>query len=733
MKKIYTLLVIIFFSLSAIAQTTYYVRTDGSDLNDGKSWTNAFATLTKAVESSVKNDEIKMGSGVYNSASTCLIDKSLTITGSFDDNGNQKLSELTVLDGINTHKIMKIVEPITGIPVHVTLDGLCFANGSFNGTANGAAIEFLKSSGMVNNCVFRSNNAISSGGGALSFDKTTVKSTIVNCLFKDNSAKFGGAVYSGQRTVVDIINSTISKNSCEETGSGGGVYADGTVSLQNSILWENKKGNEDDQINGKGKYYLDHNILQGGVLVDNIDNHLQSNMVIQQNSSFTISGRNVPGQQIKVACSWNTNETYNLTANTNGYWSVQVQTPVGSFEPVTISVEGKEKKEFTNILIGEVWFCSGQSNMKLRVKDAENGPAEVADAQNYPNIRLLNIDIAQSEIPLDALKEKWQVCSSATIPNFSAVGYFFGRKLFQDLNVPIGLINASWGDTTAEVWVNRDSVLNSTDPAVIVGATRNDQTPRSTLSTAYKIGSAYNAMIYPLRNIPVKGAIWYQGESNQGYPYYYPGLLKILVKNWRSLWGADEQQFPFYIAQICPYNRMHNFPTYYSNPAMRFMLAKATEIIPNSGIECNDDLANLTDIHPKNKQDVGLRLAWMALFKTYGKTLYENKMTALYTGHVIDGNQFKVSFSNAGTGLTTKDAQAPSMFEICGSDKVFYPANAVIEDNNSVVLTNSSVQNPVAARLGWSYVNTTNLTNSEGIPVSVFKTYDWADVSEELK
>jgi sialate O-acetylesterase len=163
------------------------------------------------------------------------------------------------------------------------------------------------------------------------------------------------------------------------------------------------------------------------------------------------------------------------------------------------------------------------------------------------------------------------------------------------------------------------------------------------------------------------------------------------------------------------------------------MQAKATEVIPNSGIECNDDLANLTDIHPKNKQDVGLRLAWMALYKTYGKTLYENKMTALYSGYVIEGNQFKVSFSNVGTGLTTKDGLAPSMFEICGSDKVFYPADAVIEDNDKVILTNSSVQHPVAARLGWSYVNTTNLTNSEGIPVSVFKTYDWADASEELQ
>jgi sialate O-acetylesterase len=158
----------------------------------------------------------------------------------------------------------------------------------------------------------------------------------------------------------------------------------------------------------------------------------------------------------------------------------------------------------------------------------------------------------QSETPTDLFSAKWSVCSQSTIPNFSAVGFFFGRKLFQDLNVPIGLINASWGDTTGEVWADRSLVLASNDPEVIIGATRNDNTPRVTPTTAYKIGSAYNAMIYPLRNIPVAGAIWYQGESNQGYPYYYPALLNILVTGYRQLWNKTDDKFPFYLAQICP-------------------------------------------------------------------------------------------------------------------------------------------------------------------------------------
>jgi len=164
---------------------------------------------------------------------------------------------------------------------------------------------------------------------------------------------------------------------------------------------------------------------------------------------------------------------------------------------------------------------------------------------------------------------------------------------------------------------------------------------------------------------------------------------------------------------------------------MRYMQAKASELISNSGIECNDDVANLTNIHPTNKQDVGLRLAWLALYKNYGKSEYNNKITSLYQSHQIDGNQVTITFKNVGTGLKTKDQLAPTMFEIAGSDKVFYPATATISGTDKVILSSSNVTNPVAARLGWSYTKTTNLVNSENLPVSVFKTYSWLDVTEE--
>ena len=494
----------------------------------------------------------------------------------------------------------------------------------------------------------------------------------------------------------------------------------------------NKKGTDTDQIKGNGKFNLEHNVIQEGVWLDYIQPNLQSNMVLQQNSNFTISGKSTPNTQIKVQCSWETaTEFHTTTVSAKGLWSITVQTPSGSFDSRTITVEGKQKAVFDNILVGEVWLCSGQSNMLFRVKDVDNGAAEVVASDAYPNIRLLNMNQIQSETPTDLFSAKWSVCSQSTIPDFSAVGFFFGRKLFQDLNVPIGLINASWGDTTGEVWADRSLVLNSTDETMKAAALVNDNTPRSGATTPYKIGSAYNAMIYPVRNIPIAGVIWYQGESNEGTPYYYPLLLKTLVQGYRQLWNTTDAKFPFYLAQICPFNRLHNFPTYYANPTMRYIQAQASELIANSGIESNDDIGNQTNIHPTNKQDVGLRLAWLALNKTYGKTEYNNKITSFYQSHQIEGNQLTVTFKNVGAGLKTKDQLAPTMFEIAGSDKVFYPATATISGTDKVVLSSSSVANPVAARLGWSYIKTTNLVNSENLPVSVFKTYSWLDTTEE--
>ena len=719
-----------------MGQTIYYVKINGNDSNDGKSWTSAFATITKAISSAVQNDEIRVGQGTFNSTATYTMTSSLTIKGSYDANGTQDYSNKTILDGKNTYRIMRAYWTSTGAVPDIKIDGFKFVNA--NSVGYSGAVVFDKSTGIVSNCEFANNASPIYGGGGFALVNSTSKCTIVNCNFYENSGKDGGAIYCGTGSILDIINCTIANNTCG-TGVGGGIFSNGTVNIDNSIIWGNKKGSDGDQFNGSGIFNMNHNIVQDfympeRLVEDSIVNHnLQSHMVMQQNRDFVIKGKASANSEIRVHCSWDDASTnYTTTVADDRKWSITVYTPSGSFESRTITVESDNKTyTFNDILVGEVWLCSGQSNMLFQVKNVANSAEEVPNASLYPNIRLLNLTRVKSDVKLDTFNSPWQVCSKSTIPDFSAVAYFFGRKLLQDLNVPIGLINASWGDTTGEVWADRDSVLNCSDPNVVSGATTNDNTPRVDASTPYKIGSAYNGMIYPLRNIPMAGAIWYQGESNTGRPYYYPGLLNVLVNSWRHLLNRSASEFPFYISQICPYTRKFAFPTYYANPTMRFIQTNASELIPNSGVESNDDIADLNNIHPTNKQDVGLRLAWLALNKTYGKTEYYNKLTPLFKEYSVESNQVTVTFKNVGDGLKTTDGLAPTMFEIAGSNKIFYPANATISGTDKVILSNPNVTNPIAARLGWSYIKITNLVSTENLPVSVFKTYNWLDATEE--
>ncbi|MBD1432496.1 hypothetical protein H8B06_06660 [Sphingobacterium sp. DN00404] len=457
-----------------------------------------------------------------------------------------------------------------------------------------------------------------------------------------------------------------------------------------------------------------------------VNNNLQKNMVLQQNSTFMVAGRGTPGQYVTITASWNKANVDEVEVDQEGRWSKSIRIPAGSFEAQAIKVSGKNSFEFNDILIGEVWLCSGQSNMWYPMKEVLGGLDEIVKADASNGVRLLNLPQVQADAPTDKWNATWQKCSPSSLEWFSAVGYYFAKQLRQSLQVPIGIINASWGDTTGEVWAERSAVLAT--PSVREFALQQDKQPRADPFSPYKIGAAYNAMIYPIRDIPIAGAIWYQGEANMDNPSYYPDLLETVADSWRALWNKEANDFPFYIAQICPYKRMYNFQTNYANPNMRFAQLQASKRIANSGIICNDDIADLDDIHPKNKKDVGLRFAYLALAAHYKKE--DGDRSPIFDGFTVDGNKLIVDFQFASTGLKTKDGLAPSQFEIAGVDKVFYPADAVIA-GNKVLLTSSRVPHPIAARLGWSYTKISNLVGSSGLPVSVFKTYAWADPEEE--
>lgn len=455
-----------------------------------------------------------------------------------------------------------------------------------------------------------------------------------------------------------------------------------------------------------------------------VDPTLQSNMILQQNATFRITGKGTPNEPIRAICSWEPEGTvHDAVVGKNSEWCIPVQTPAAGKTPHSINIIGRTDNPFVNILVGEVWLCAGQSNMQWFLKDARNGAAELAACADT-RIRVLDMDRNQSDTPSRTFSAKWKPCTPGTMGDFSAVGYFFGRKLAQELDIPIGLVAANQGNTAIEVWMERQSVESDQqlrENAQLRNSPHDDGSP-------HQVASCYNARIYPLRNMPVAGAIWYQGENNQGYPYIYEKFLRTMIAGWRQDWGSD---FPFYISAIAPYKRIWNFETNYSNPAMRFVQAKTAESIARCAVQVNDDIGDTDNIHPINKQDVGLRLAYLALGQTYSKSEYATKRSPVYDSYTVSGNKLTVTFRHAQAGLKTSDGAAPSMFEICGADHLFYPATAVIA-GDKVELTAQQVPQPVAARLGWSYTKITNLCSNDGLPVSVFRTYDWTDETEEL-
>ena len=473
-------------------------------------------------------------------------------------------------------------------------------------------------------------------------------------------------------------------------------------------------------------------------------------MVLQRDVPVPVWGWADPGEEVSVELG---GSRVTAVADDKGKWTVKLPAQqVG--DPVSLIVKGKNTVTLTDVLIGEVWLCSGQSNMEWPVASSNDFEKEKA-AASFPKIRHIKIPRRPSGFPQDDVEATWDLCSPDTVGGFTAAGYFFGRKLHKELDVPIGLINSSWGGTRIEPWTppcgfaavpNLSGILKQvelTNPAnaaykttlsaylkkLEVWAAQADaglkaETPL-TAPPAYPVAiqpltsrgsptTLYNGMIHPLVPYAMRGVIWYQGESNHGEGMLYYDKMQALIGGWREIWNQGE--FPFLYVQIAPFQYGSESPSIL--PVFWEAQNKSLEI-PNTGQAVIHDIGNLKDIHPKNKQDVGDRLALIALAKTYGQK------DLVYSGPVFksltkEGAKLRVTFDHVGSGLVSRDDKPLTWFEIIGTDTDFVPAEAVI-DGDSVILSSPKVKEAAAMRFAWHKLAEPNLANKEGLPAVPFR------------
>ena len=490
-------------------------------------------------------------------------------------------------------------------------------------------------------------------------------------------------------------------------------------------------------------------------------------LVLQRDKPVAIWGTADAGEDVTVKFA---DQSKKATASKDGSWKVTLEPLKTSSTPAELTVKGKNEIKLTDILVGEVWICSGQSNMELPVSRVNNAQAE-ADAAKFPKIRHIAVKKAASEEPLkDIQTDGWKIADNATdVMNFTAAGYFFARELNKELNIPIGLIHTSWGGTRAEAWTSKPALaagpsgkaiiasweenLKAYDPAKekekydasvakIKAANEKINTenalPGAQAKPLLKIPAfddhtksqhrpavLFNAMIAPLVPYSVRGAIWYQGESNRLRAVQYQTLLPNMIKDWRKQWG---DQFSFYIVQLAGFDagRPHPAPTGADDDWAEVQWAQLQTAIktPKSGLAVTNDIGDAKDIHPKNKQEVGRRLALQALVKDYGKKDLVSG-GPIYGGGETMANKYVISFSNIGGGLRVRDGGDLKGFIIAGEDKVWKPAKAKIMGGKQVHVWSDEVAKPVACRYAWESWTDANLINKEGLPASLFRTDKW--------
>ncbi len=438
------------------------------------------------------------------------------------------------------------------------------------------------------------------------------------------------------------------------------------------------------------------------------------NMVLQQKIDASLWGTASKNATVRITTSWN-NKSYSVRSDSEGKWKIKVSTPSAG-GPYEVSVSDGSILKFKNVMIGEVWICSGQSNMEMPMKGYMNQPVkgsnEAIASSTNPSIRLFTVQKATSLQPGDNFTGSWKNCEPENVSEFSATAYYFGLMLNKVLNVPIGLINTSWGGTRIEPWISEEGFSKF---GFITLPDKNQQGAISPQTPTV----LFNAMIKPMVGYGIRGAIWYQGESNRNEADKYALLLPGMIENWRSLWGVGE--FPFYYVQIAPFDYG---TTGLSSAFLREAQLKASTAIPNIGLASIIDIGEKDNIHPADKKTGSDRLAYLALVNTYGKKGFACSGPVLKDMNV-SGSIVKLTFNNAANGLTSFGKEL-SCFEVAGANKRFFPAKAFIT-SSGITLLSPSVAEPVAVRYAFKDFIIGDLFNTEGLPASSFRTDEWVD------
>ncbi|MCY2962938.1 MAG: sialate O-acetylesterase [Planctomycetota bacterium] len=470
-----------------------------------------------------------------------------------------------------------------------------------------------------------------------------------------------------------------------------------------------------------------------------LPNIFGNHMVLQQKQKNKVWGTATAGEAVTVTIGGQSHKT---TADAKGQWSVMLD-PLALGDPLTLTVNNIK---FEDVLVGEVWVCSGQSNMQWGVNSSTDPDLENLAAK-YPKIRMINFPQVGTQDPIWSHDRQWEVCAPGKIGHWSAVGYFFARQLHQTLDVPVGMINNAWGGSACEAWINRDVLAADEKYKPLMDrwagmektyadlkAKGNDLTEdekkqlnglQGPMGGNSRPANIYNGVLKSHLGYGIKGAIWYQGESNAGRAYQYRDLFPLMISNWRKEWNQGD--FPFYWVQLADFTNEAKEPGESDWAELREAQTMTMARLPNTGEAVIIDIGEGKDIHPMNKVDVGRRLARWALAKDYGVNIAHH--SPQYKSMAKDGNKIVLTFDYVDRGWRPFDVPTPRGFAICGADKKWVYAQATIQQNGTIAVSAEGIADPVAVRYGWANNPVVNMFNGAGLPLTPFRTDDFPGVT----